>query len=906
MAQEIDARVRQKVDTLANWNNIDLPILSGEQAFVVNELGQPVNFRIGDGTKPFRDLPNWIQYDQAAYVAPVGNTLPMPQNGVGYSILTAGTYNGNLVVPTGSLGIADYVGNAWVVRTMEIPNGASLIAPASSKTTWVNNETTRLSDGTLLVANKNTTQTPVVGGSDWDQIGGQDISDINNALEFFLENASDPVDMGTSVAGLTNDSGEYLPAQTLFRTIRELPTGGKKYLIFSGFPMYSLVAGFSTVLGRTAQGAYVNLMPKVNQAAETENKTKVTQAVDISGVAQIFVNYSVQGTQGGTTVLDLSDETFGSYDAVKEYIDSSIIHTIFPSRAAARSLNMGVSAPTYVTPAFFAQGWQGSLGYVDSFRYIGFQVKNEQGQPPITDMSLRLFNTTDRAAGIGSSLFEKLKDAKVSGLSLNVDTYTYVVFDMGEVVKASNYIAARLEGNAGFRVGIDWDAAGWSGSSLLRPWIDYRWVSDTGFKLWCTVGTAPDLAVHPRIVFNRRQSDEQALGIAKYDMNSRHGSVSLRNIYSVGGREVRLFTNSVFSGLNPQSNFFVRFLDSAPDSVRSKGDYYLYDVPNQTAKWDVRVMVHDQVRSVVSDKTRSIFSKPRPTRLIDLTSDYPVWFFGDSLIHWNNNLIGKEFLRLINTNNPDEQIEPDGSILTPTMALSTAMRLVGEQDADGVKWSTINALATQVMSLSSPFINPASTQPNGSDAQGFPLRMDLVWYLQQICGQGKYPKFICFSLGVNDIAFTYGWNEGMNKEIAQWCGMLIGKIKDACDTIAGGTSNVSIAQLVHQFYPNNSGDYGDFQTDYQHRVWTNYYDEVENVITNGSSLSGKKLSGFARLIDASSRFDTVHGYTYDQVRVNSRLNVTAPVVVDTVHMGINGAYQYADAIADDFMYHNCQ
>lgn len=60
MAKRIlDARVRQKKDTLANWNANPLILEDGEQAFVVSEDGSGLNFKIGDGTKRFSDL-SWF------------------------------------------------------------------------------------------------------------------------------------------------------------------------------------------------------------------------------------------------------------------------------------------------------------------------------------------------------------------------------------------------------------------------------------------------------------------------------------------------------------------------------------------------------------------------------------------------------------------------------------------------------------------------------------------------------------------------------------------------------------------------------------------------------------------------------------------------------------------------------
>lgn len=65
MADEIiNARVKQKVDTEENWLANPLILLEGEQGFVWtdDDPNQPVNFKIGDGTKTFSELPYFIAY----------------------------------------------------------------------------------------------------------------------------------------------------------------------------------------------------------------------------------------------------------------------------------------------------------------------------------------------------------------------------------------------------------------------------------------------------------------------------------------------------------------------------------------------------------------------------------------------------------------------------------------------------------------------------------------------------------------------------------------------------------------------------------------------------------------------------------------------------------------------------
>lgn len=65
MADEIiNARVKQKVDTEENWLANPLILLEGEQGFVWDgsDPHNPVNFKIGDGTKTFAELPYFIAY----------------------------------------------------------------------------------------------------------------------------------------------------------------------------------------------------------------------------------------------------------------------------------------------------------------------------------------------------------------------------------------------------------------------------------------------------------------------------------------------------------------------------------------------------------------------------------------------------------------------------------------------------------------------------------------------------------------------------------------------------------------------------------------------------------------------------------------------------------------------------
>lgn len=83
MAKTLEARVKQKKDTLENWNANQLVLLDGEQAFVVDEDGNGINFKIGDGTKTFAQLP-WfnivITGDKMAVVDNMAQMRSLPQS----------------------------------------------------------------------------------------------------------------------------------------------------------------------------------------------------------------------------------------------------------------------------------------------------------------------------------------------------------------------------------------------------------------------------------------------------------------------------------------------------------------------------------------------------------------------------------------------------------------------------------------------------------------------------------------------------------------------------------------------------------------------------------------------------------------------------------------------------------
>ncbi|WP_293933130.1 hypothetical protein [Sphingobacterium sp. UBA6645] len=181
----IKARVQQKTDTLANWEANTKPILAGEQAFVIDGGGTPINFKIGDGTKKFSELPWWISYDQGQYVQVVGNALPTPTVELGYSFVGPGTYThagGNVVAPEGRFSQIVFNGSTWSLKDMgELPDTNKI--PNLVSKTYVREEIAVDADGVMFRVKPSvpsTTQPPSLVGGDWEIVAV--LADVENNL----------------------------------------------------------------------------------------------------------------------------------------------------------------------------------------------------------------------------------------------------------------------------------------------------------------------------------------------------------------------------------------------------------------------------------------------------------------------------------------------------------------------------------------------------------------------------------------------------------------------------------------------------------------------------------------------------------------------------------------------------
>lgn len=382
-------------------------------------------------------------------------------------------------------------------------------------------------------------------------------------------------------------------------------------------------------------------------------------------------------------------------------------------------------------------------------------------------------------------------------------------------------------------------------------------------------------------------------------------------IYSIAGIEKRLYTESLFSGFDPRTNYNIEpFGDGVMGSFGDKGRFIILN--NQGA---FTMRAFDLNRNLVATKNTVIYSKAMPTTINKLppSGTMQVLFIGDSLWHNNSNKIGEEWARMLNSNAAETVI--DNVIYKQGFGMGAGrVELVGKQGLSNFAYTIGNSLEILMETTvpynngtsGNPFFNPASGQPNELDDDGFNKQMDIKWFIEGVCGIGKYPKYIYLACGVNDI-WLGGWRKDSLLFIKERLKRVLYRIKKACDTIAGGSSDVKILLVNHQFYPLNNGHTFEdtFSNSRQRKLWAEHYNNYEQAIKN-ESYKGVALSSFVRFVDCASSFDIDNGYNYLQVQRNGRSTVMENTIYDTVHVGTEGALMYADALLDDFLYNECQ
>lgn len=128
MAEDIEARVIQKIATEAEWAASTILPRKGEFMIVGDSSGTPVNIKVGNGVDMYPALPYMFDSIQqnVNYVAVTGTALPTPEADVAFSIVGEGSYtfggNPAFTVPSEHWGVANWISGTWSFVDMgELP-----------------------------------------------------------------------------------------------------------------------------------------------------------------------------------------------------------------------------------------------------------------------------------------------------------------------------------------------------------------------------------------------------------------------------------------------------------------------------------------------------------------------------------------------------------------------------------------------------------------------------------------------------------------------------------------------------------------------------------------------------------------------------------------------------------------
>lgn len=390
-----------------------------------------------------------------------------------------------------------------------------------------------------------------------------------------------------------------------------------------------------------------------------------------------------------------------------------------------------------------------------------------------------------------------------------------------------------------------------------------------------------------------------------------HNGIYLYPFRAIVGKRVVLYKDSIVCGLKPSCNYQIDCIkgDDTQNYTRETLSY----LPNATGTKQINVRVRDALAGEFYKKV-SVTSSNMPSVKLNNSGQIDVLWMGTSLIAFNGNLIGAEWLRMLTTEDAETHIDPvTKAKQIPTYNVCPGkLNNVGEQSWESryMYAYTVEVLMTgkrttqynpnrghSTSATENPWYNPNSTEPDEVGADGFNKRVDLKWYFDNACGEGKYPKLFYLAIGVNDIA-EGGWSFDDVPIVTRKFVLLCKKIKTECDAIAGGESGIKIKVLNSQTYPLYNMYNYEFDQLQQRLCHKLLYDSYYNAINDPEN----DISGYVELIDCASRFDWRVSYTPEDFASNPRYDGYQDIfIAECCHMNNVGAYNYADALIDDFL-----
>lgn len=407
-----------------------------------------------------------------------------------------------------------------------------------------------------------------------------------------------------------------------------------------------------------------------------------------------------------------------------------------------------------------------------------------------------------------------------------------------------------------------------------------------------------------------------------------HGGVYMYPGRILTGKRYYWFKDVVFSGLKPIENYEVIVKQNG--YLKNYSKKTLSFIANSAGSYVLEPVVKDINNTTVDSKKVVITAYDAPEEKLANSDAIDVFFMGDSLIANNDNLIGKEFRRMLSLNE-QQSTDVTGALKLATLNICpNKINLIGESGRNGTRYQFVyrlgdifinkrdipygseEATGTYWQQNHNPFYNPDSTEPDELDENGMNKRVDFIWYFRNACGEGKYPKLIYIGIGANDSnpSKSEGYGNFSEADIpflklqGSRIVALCKKIKSACDTIAGGNSGLVIKIMNHQTHAmwaafEVSGQPAKIGAELRGRLINNIrYNYIYDAITDVNN----GVSDYVDFIDAASHFDPVNGFHSYSVNTNVRTTSKDDMCYeDSIHMNNVGAYNYADIIIDDFI-----
>lgn len=399
--------------------------------------------------------------------------------------------------------------------------------------------------------------------------------------------------------------------------------------------------------------------------------------------------------------------------------------------------------------------------------------------------------------------------------------------------------------------------------------------------------------------------------IDKYNQffDDREFGINCRAIHAIANKDAYVYKDALVTGVRPRAQYDI--LVSAGGKLVNYSKK-AFRIKSAAGSFSSTVTVRDKRLNVITSKNISIEVRQSPSQKLSNRDNLNVLFMGDSIIGGSGNRMGGEFRRMLATNDSETHINPDGTILLPTLNVCPdKITLIGEYGSEPNHYQVIQTIeqimtgkrqsATgQASPEENPFYNPTSSEPDEVGTDGFNKRVDFAWYFNKVMGAGEYPGLIYICLGANDTTGTGPYDFSLIGSVTSNLVAVIKKMKAACDAIAGGDSGVRFKVLNHQMYPL------DYQTPNSYDI---HKQNIRRQLLSDSfhfsiNYTPVGIKDYTDFLDTACRFDWELGYTPENVSTNARIGGEHDVtsISDCFHMSPLGHYNYADVLIDDFLF----